>query len=60
MTVNITLSSKGKTGKNTVIEGVKDYIYELPDSDFSKATAIVFDKIENDKSDVLPSSKFLI
>ena len=32
---------------------------ELPDSDFSKATARIFDKINNWKYGVLPSSKFV-
>ena len=36
MTGNIPLSSKGKTGKNTVIDDVEDDVDELPDSDFPK------------------------
>ena len=42
-----------------MIEDVEDDIYELPNSYFSKSTAIVFDKIYNEKADVLPLSKFL-
>ena len=56
MTGNTPLSSKGKTGKKTVIEYVED---ELPDSDFSKAATRLFDKIDNGKDGVLPSSKFV-
>ena len=58
MTGNIPSSSKGKTGKQTVIEDVEDDVNELPDSDFSKAAARVFDRIDNGKAGVLPSSKF--
>ena len=54
MTGNIPSSSKGKTGEKTVIEDVEDDVYELPDSDFSKAAARVFDKIDNEKYGVLP------
>ena len=57
MTSNIPSSSKGKTGKKTVIEYVEDYVDELPYSYFSKATTRVFDKIDNGKDGVLPSSK---
>ena len=35
---HIPSSSKGKTGKKTVIEDVEYEIDELPDSDFSRAT----------------------
>ena len=35
---------------------MEDVVDELPDSDFDKAAAIVFDKIYNGKSGVLPSS----
>ena len=41
-----------------MIEYVEDDLDELPDSDFSKDTAIIFDKIDNGKDGVLPSSKF--
>ena len=59
MTGNIPSSSKGKTGKQTVIEDVEDDVNELPDSDFSKAAAREFYKIYNGKDGVLPSSKFV-
>ena len=59
MTGNIPLSYKGKTGKKTAIEDVEDEIDELPDSDFSKSATIIFDKIDNGKDGVLPSSKFV-
>ena len=42
-----------------MIEDVECYIDELPHSDFSKAAARVFDKIDNGKDGVLPSSKFV-
>ena len=35
---------------------VEDDVDELPDSEFSKASAIVFDRIENWKDGDLPSS----
>ena len=54
VTGNIPSSYKGNTGKNTVIEGVEDEVYELPDSDFSKASAILFDKIDHGNPGVLP------
>ena len=38
---------------------MEDDIDELPDSDFSKSPAILFDKIYNGKAGVLPSSKFV-
>ena len=44
MTGNIPSSSKGKTVKTTVIEDVKDGVYELPESDSSRSATIVFDK----------------
>ena len=59
MTGNTPSSSKGKTSKNTVIEDVEDDIDELPDSDFSKFSARVFDKVDNRKAGVLPLSKFV-
>ena len=59
MNGNITSSSKGKTGKNNVIEDVDDDVDEPPDTDFSKAAAILFDKIDNGKDDVLQSSNFV-
>ena len=42
-----------------MIQYVEDDVDELPDSDFSKASARVFNKIENGKDGVLPSSKFV-
>ena len=59
MTGNIPSSSKGNKGKKTMIEDVEDDVDELPDSDFSKSTARVFDKIDNGKDGILPSSIFL-
>ena len=59
MTGNIPLSSKGRTGKKTVIENFEDDVDELSDLDFSKAAARVFDKINNGKDGVLPLSKFV-
>ena len=41
-----------------MIEDVEDDINELPDSDFSKSAVRIFDKIDNGKCGVLPSSKF--
>ena len=38
---------------------IEDDIYELPYSDFSKATARVLDKVYNEKDRVLPLSKFV-
>ena len=58
MTGHIPSSSKGKTGKKTVIEDVEDDIYEPPDSDFSRATVRLFYEIDNGKAGLLPSSKF--
>ena len=43
-----------------MIEDVEDDIYELPDSDFAKTAARVFDEIGHGKASVLPFSKFLI
>ena len=54
MNDSIPSSSKGKIGKKTVIEDVEDDINEPPDSDFSKAAAILFDVIYNWKAGVLP------
>ena len=51
-------SSKGKTGKKTVIEDVEDDIDEPPDSDFSRSTVRLFYDIDNGKAGLLPSSKF--
>ena len=59
MTVNTTLSSKGTTGKNTVVEDVEDDVDKLPYSDFAIVVAKVFDKIDNGKDGVLPLSKFV-
>ena len=58
MTSNIPSSYKGNTGENTVIEYVEDDVDELPHSDFSKAAARLFDKIDHGKASVFPSSKF--
>ena len=58
MTGNIPSSSKLNTGKKAVIEDVEDEVDELSDSDFSKASTRVFDKIDHGKSSVLPSSTF--
>ena len=38
---------------------MEDDAYELPDSDFLKDAVRVFDKIDNGKYSVLPSSKFV-
>ena len=57
MTGNIPSSSKVNIGENILIEYVEDGVDELPDSDFSKAAAILYDKIDNRKDGVLPSSK---
>ena len=54
MTGNITQSSKGKIGENNVIEYLDDDVYELPDSDFAKATTRLFDKIDHGEYGVLP------
>ena len=45
---------QGKTGKKAFIEDMEDDVYELPDSDFAKASARVFGKIDNGKDGVLP------
>ena len=58
MAGNISSPSNGRTGKNIMIEDVEGDVDELPDSHFSKAAAIVFDKIDNGESGVLTSSKF--
>ena len=59
MTCNIPLSSKGNTGDNTAIKYVEDDQDKLPDSDIDNAAARVFDKIDNGKAGILPSSKFV-
>ena len=59
MTGNITLSSKGKIDKNTVTEDVEDDVDKIPDSDFAKSNAILFDTIDHGKGGVLPLSKFV-
>ena len=41
-----------------MIEDVENDVDELPDSDFSKAAARLFNRIYNGKAGVLPSSKF--
>ena len=38
---------------------MEDDVDEIPDSDFSKSAARVFDKIDNGKAGVLPLSKFV-
>ena len=58
LTGHIPSSSKGKTGKKTVIEDVEDDIDELPNSNFSRATVRLFDEIDNGKAGLLTSSKF--
>ena len=50
MTGHIRSSSKGKTGKNTVIEDLEDDIDELPHSDFSRATVRLFYEIDNGRA----------
>ena len=50
VTVHILSSSKGETGKKTVIEDVEDDIDELPDSYFSRATVRLFYEIDNRKA----------
>ena len=42
-----------------MIEDVEDNINELPDSDFSRAAAIIFDNIDHGKDGFLPLSKFI-
>ena len=41
-----------------MVEDAEYDVYELPDSDFSKAAARIFDKIYHGKNGVLPSSNF--
>ena len=50
VTGRIPSSSKGKTGKKTVIEDVGDDIDEPPDSDFPRATVRLFYEIDNGKA----------
>ena len=59
MTGNIILSSKGNTSEKTVTEDMEDDLDELPDLDYVKSVAIVFDKMDNKKDVVLPSSIFV-
>ena len=59
MDFNLPLYSKVKTGENNVIEDVEDDVDDLPDSDFAKAAARVFDGMDNGNDGVLPSSKFV-
>ena len=54
VTGHIPSSSKGKTGKNNVIEDVGYDIDEPPDSDFSRATVGLFYEIDNGKAGLLP------
>ena len=50
VTGHIPSSSKGKTGKKTVIEDVEDDIYELTDSDYSISTVRLFYEIDNGRA----------
>ena len=52
-------SSKGKTGKKTVIEDVEYDVEELTDSYFSKSATRVSGKIDHGKAGVFPLSTFL-
>ena len=54
MTGNITSSSKGRIGKNTVIKDVEDDVDECLDSDYAKSAARVFDRIDHGKDCILP------
>ena len=54
VTGNITSSSKEETIKKNFIEDTEDDVCKFTDSDFSKAAARVFDKIDNGKAGVLP------
>ena len=48
-------SSKGKDGREeTVIEDGEDDVDEIPDSDFAKAAARVFDRTDNGKDGIPP------
>ena len=58
MTGNISLSYKGNTVEKTVTKDVEDDVDKPPNSDFFKASAIIFDKIDNGKDGVLPLSIF--
>ena len=42
-----------------MIEDAEDDIDELPESDFSKASVRIFDKIDLGEDGVLPSSNFV-
>ena len=42
-----------------MIEDMEDDVDELPDSDFSKAAVIIFDRIDNGKDGALPLSKYV-
>ena len=59
VTGNTPSSFKGKTGEKTVIKDVEDDVYEVTDSDFTKAAARVFYEIDNGKAGVLLSSIFV-
>ena len=54
VTGHIPPSSRGKTGKKTVIKDVEDDIDELSDSDFNRATVRLFYEIDNGKAGLLP------
>ena len=56
---NTPFSYNCKTVKKTLIEDVEYDLDELPDSDFAKATARLFDKIDHGKYGFLPPSKFV-
>ena len=53
MTGNIPSSYTGNTGENNAVEDVEDNVDELPNSNFSKAAARVFDEIDHGKAGVL-------
>ena len=42
-----------------MIEDVKDKVDKLPDSDFAKSVAIIFDKTDNGNDGVLKLSNFV-
>ena len=58
MTGNILSSYNLKTGKKTAIDDVEYEVDELPDSDFAKSPARVFDKIDKGNDGILPSPIF--
>ena len=42
-----------------MIEDLEDDVYEVSDSDFSKATIRIFDKIDHGNYGVIPLSKYV-